>query len=157
MWDPESRPFAVAIATVVTMTTFPNPAELPTLNLPILWDIVNQVLPDDTVNALVWWHLGYRPTGPEESWSATEAVAPAWAENYPTAPDFITSRPATVQLTRSIPPEHKQLLKDYLGFKGYSVNELVPRLTRRATMANWLLSVLARQGELPEQPTTPTH
>ena len=157
MWDPESMPFAVASTAVITMTTYPNSAELPTLTLPILWDIVNQVLPDDTVNALVWWHLGYRPTSPGESWIATENVAPAWAENYPTAPDFIASRPATVQLTRSIPPEHKQLLKDYLGFKGYSVNELVPRLTRRATMANWLLSVLASQGELPEQPTTPTH
>ncbi len=57
-------------------------------------------------------------------------------------PDFIASRPATVKLTRSIPPENKQLLKEKLGFAGYKVGELVPRLTRRATIANWLLSYM---------------
>jgi hypothetical protein len=50
------------------------------------------------------------------------------------------SRRATVKLTRSIPKSNKQLLKEQLGFEGYKVGELVPRLTRRATMANWLLS-----------------
>ncbi|MEO1523745.1 MAG: DUF1823 family protein, partial [Cyanobacteria bacterium J06633_2] len=41
---------------------------------------------------------------------------------------------------RSIPKENKQLLKESLGFKGYSIDELVPRKTRRATIVNWLLS-----------------
>jgi len=53
-----------------------------------------------------------------------------------------------VQLTRSIPKENKQLLKEYLGFKGYSVDQLIPRLTRRATMTNWLLSEMQQQGLL---------
>ncbi|WP_295460185.1 DUF1823 family protein, partial [Synechococcus sp. UW140] len=34
----------------------------------------------------------------------------------------------------------KQLLKEELGFKGYQINQLVPRLTRRATAVSWLLA-----------------
>jgi hypothetical protein len=49
-------------------------------------------------------------------------------------------------MTRSIPAENKQLLKDKLGFQGYKVNELVPRKTRRATIANWLLSYMHQTG-----------
>ena len=45
-----------------------------------------------------------------------------------------------MKLTRSIPVPNKQLLKEYLGFKGYKIGEFNPRDTRRATMANWLLS-----------------
>ncbi|MCY7274705.1 MAG: DUF1823 family protein, partial [Phormidesmis sp. CAN_BIN44] len=30
--------------------------------------------------------------------------------------------------------------KEKLGFAGYKVDELTPRKTRRATIANWLLS-----------------
>ncbi len=48
-----------------------------------------------------------------------------------------------MKLTRSIPPENKQLLKTQLGFEGYTVSELIPRKTRRATMVNWLLSYAA--------------
>jgi hypothetical protein len=51
-----------------------------------------------------------------------------------------------VQLTRSIPKENKQLLKQEMGFKGYSVDQLIPRLTRRATMANWLLSYMKQHS-----------
>jgi hypothetical protein len=47
-----------------------------------------------------------------------------------------------VKLTRSIPPENKQLLKEQLGFKGYKLGEFGPRQTRRATAANWLLSYM---------------
>ena len=126
-------------------------ADLPDLTLDTIWAILHETLPDDTVHALVWWHLGYRPEEEGKPWPATAAVRVAWAEKYPVAPNFIDSRPATVQLTRSIAPEHKQLLKEYLGFKGYSVDQLVPRLTRRATMANWLLGVMARQGSLPDK------
>ena len=72
----------------------------------------------------------------------------AWREKYPEPPNFIESRPATVQLTRAIPKENKQLLKTYLGFKGYTVDQLVPRLTRRATMTNWLLSEMKQQNLL---------
>jgi hypothetical protein len=130
--------------------------DLPDLTVATLWAILNDTLDDATVNRLVWFHLGYRPAEPQQLWFATDAVPPAWREKYPTAPDFIASRPATVQLTRSIPKEHKQLLKTYLGFKGYTVDQLVPRLTRRATLVNWLLSHWASQGELPPSPTSTT-
>ncbi|MBE9111080.1 DUF1823 family protein [Nodosilinea sp. LEGE 07298] len=107
-----------------------------------LWAILNDELGDDTVNRLVWQGLGYRET--PAGWD-TSVVESAWAEKYPEPPNFIESRPATVQLTRSIPPADKQLLKEELGFKGYTVDQLIPRLTRRATMVNWLLSYRKRQ------------
>lgn len=133
---------------------------LPPLTTETLWAVLNDEMPDDTVNQLVWHALGYRYSenpseGPDSvsgasgsavgQWNA-EAVDEKWQEKYPKPPNFIESRPATVQLTRSIPKENKQLLKTLLGFKGYSVDQLVPRLTRRATMANWLLSEMRIQG-----------
>ena len=58
---------------------------------------------------------------------------------------------SSVALTRSIAKPHKQLLKQQLGFAGYSISELYPRRTRRATAVNWLLAHLAERGEpLPE-------
>jgi len=120
---------------------------LPPLTTDTLWDILNEQLDDDTVNHLVWHHLGYCYDEAQDQW-LTDAVEPTWAEKFPTPPNFIESRPATVQLTRSIPKENKQLLKEYLGFKGYSVDQLIPRLTRRATMTNWLLSEMQQQGLL---------
>lgn len=114
------------------------PAELPPLTDNTLWAILNDQLDDATTNQLVWYHLGYRGSV-DTGWNA-EQVAADWQQDYPTPPDFIESRPATVKLTRSIPKEHKQLLKEELGFAGYKVGELIPRKTRRATMVNWLLS-----------------
>ncbi|MEO0768634.1 MAG: DUF1823 family protein [Cyanobacteria bacterium J06649_4] len=118
---------------------------LPSLSTDTVWAVLNDELSDDTVNQLVWQSLGYRYDGSSETWDSTE-VDVTWAEKYPEPPNFIESRPATVQLTRSIPKENKQLLKTYLGFKGYSIDQLVPRLTRRATMANWLLSTMKAKG-----------
>ncbi|MEM6450638.1 MAG: DUF1823 family protein [Cyanobacteria bacterium P01_D01_bin.105] len=120
---------------------------LPPLTTETLWAILNNELPDGTVNQLVWHHLGYRlgEASNADEW-LLDNVDAAWAEKYPKPPNFIESRPATVQLTRSIPKENKQLLKTLLGFKGYSVDQLVPRLTRRATMANWLLSEMKKKG-----------
>ncbi|MDB9525714.1 DUF1823 family protein [Oscillatoria sp. CS-180] len=120
---------------------------LPPLTTETVWDILNDTLEDDTVNRLVWYHLGYRYDSETQQWSMDQ-VEPAWIEKFPDPPNFIESRPATVQLTRSIPKENKQLLKEHLGFKGYSVDQLIPRLTRRATMANWLLSVMRQKGIL---------
>lgn len=122
-------------------------SDLPPLTSETLWAILNDQLDDDTTNRLVWDALGYRYDPATDTWD-TSAVALEWREAYPTPPDFIESRPATVKLTRSIPAENKQLLKEKLGFGGYKVNELVPRLTRRATMTNWLLSHLQIQGQL---------
>jgi hypothetical protein len=119
-----------------------NFEELPTLSTETIWAIVNGDLSDEMVNALVGQSLGYRYDPAQQQWQ-TDGVDPAWAAEYPEPPDFIGSRPATVKLTRAIPAEHKQLLKEQLGFKGYQVGELTPTLTRRATAANWLLSYLA--------------
>lgn len=119
---------------------------LPALTDDTLWAIVRDEIDDDTANQLVWWGLGYRYDAETGQWDAAN-VAPEWREDYPAPPNFIESRPATVKLTRSIPPEDKQLLKEELGFEGYKVNELVPRKTRRATMANWLLSYRKRKTQ----------
>ncbi|MBW4486266.1 MAG: DUF1823 family protein [Trichocoleus desertorum ATA4-8-CV12] len=116
-------------------------SDLPPLNTDTVWDILNDKVDDAIANRLVWHCLGYRYDDANGRWDAM-GVALDLREAYPEPPDFIESRPATVRLTRSIPAEHKQLLKEQLGFTGYKVGELVPRLTRRATMANWLLSYL---------------
>lgn len=117
--------------------------DLPLLTSDTIWAILQDELDDATVNRLVWHYLGYRQAG--SSWDAS-GVAPDWREAYPEPPDFIDSRPATVKLTRSIPADNKQLLKEQLGFQGYKVGELVPRKTRRATIANWLLSYMQQHG-----------
>lgn len=116
-----------------------NMLHLPPLNQDTCWAILNDEIDDTTANQLVWHTLGYRYDEATDTWD-TQAVSPDWRNTYPEPPNFIESRPATVKLTRSIPKENKQLLKEVLGFKGYKVNELVPRKTRRATIVNWLLS-----------------
>lgn len=117
----------------------PRLMSLPELTNDTFWAILNDELDDDTVHRLVWHHLGYRYDPASQQWDAS-GVAETWRSQFPTPPDFIESRPATVQLTRSIPKEFKQLLKTELGFGGYTVDQLVPRRTRRATIVNWLLS-----------------
>ncbi|MDZ8056112.1 MAG: DUF1823 family protein [Aulosira sp. ZfuVER01] len=116
-------------------------SNLPPLNTETLWAILNETIDDATVNQLVWHYLGYRYNSATAEWENSE-VAPEWREEYPQPPDFIDSRPATVKLTRSIPKENKQILKEKLGFKGYKIGEFGPRQTRRATAANWLFSYL---------------
>ena len=117
-------------------------SQLPRLNPETMWAIIHESISDLQVNQLLWYYLGYRYQPVEQNWDVS-LVAPAWRDVYPTPPDFIASRPATVQLTRSIPPEHKQLLKEQLGFKGYKIGEFGPRQTRRATAVSWLLAYLA--------------
>jgi hypothetical protein len=120
-------------------------SDLPPLNSATIWDILNDKLDDATVNRLVWQSLGYRYDEATAQWNQ-ENVPVDWREAYPEPPDFIANRPPTVKLTRSIPPENKQLLKEQLGFQGYQVGELIPRLTRRATIANWLLSYMKQNA-----------
>lgn len=122
-------------------------ADLPPLSIATIWAILDDTLDDGTANQLVWHCLGYRFNDETQTWDAT-AVDSNWQSAYPEPPDFIADRPPTVKLTRSIPVEHKQLLKEQLGFQGYKVDELIPRKTRRATMANWLLSYMKRQAVL---------
>jgi hypothetical protein len=119
-------------------------SNLPPLNTDTIWAILRDAIDDDTANQLVWQCLGYRHDPNTGTWD-NAAVPAEWQADYPEPPNFIESRPATVKLTRSIPKENKQLLKEQLGFEGYKVDELVPRKTRRATIANWLLSYMKEQ------------
>ncbi|HEY9667610.1 MAG TPA: DUF1823 family protein [Coleofasciculaceae cyanobacterium] len=123
-------------------------SEIPPLKTETMWAILNEEVDDSTVNKLVWHCLGYRYDSEANQWDNTN-VAPEWKEDYPEPPNFIESRPATVKLTRSIPPENKQLLKEKLGFRGYKIGEFGPRQTRRATAASWLLSYM-KQVEIIE-------
>ncbi len=120
-------------------------SNLPSLNTETIWGILNEEIDDDTVNNLVWHYLGYRYDSANGRWNFT-GVYQEWQEVYPQPPDFIESRAATVKLTRSIPPKNKQFLKEKLGFKGYKIGEFGPRQTRRATVANWLLSYMEERG-----------
>ncbi|MGP0129573.1 MAG: DUF1823 family protein [cyanobacterium endosymbiont of Rhopalodia musculus] len=112
--------------------------QLPPLNTNTIWAILNEEIDDATVNQLVWYYLGYRYDQSRKIWDNTK-VPEDWRKDYPDPPDFIENRPPIVKLTRSIPKENKQLLKEKLGFKGYKIGEFGPKQTRRATMANWLL------------------
>ncbi|MCP9832069.1 DUF1823 family protein [Synechococcus sp. HJ21-Hayes] len=112
--------------------------------------LLEAVLTDRTsdrfVCELIWPRLGYWPDG-SGTWSAGPATGADWRESFPIEPQFIAERPPSVKLTRSIAKEHKQLLKEQLGFAGYRIGELYPRRTRRATAVNWLLAHLAELGE----------
>ncbi|MGK7931717.1 MAG: DUF1823 family protein [Microcystaceae cyanobacterium] len=114
---------------------------LPPLTTETIWAILNDEIEDQMVNQLVWYYLGYRYDSEQKAWN-TEQVSEDWRTDYPTPPDFIENRPPTVKLTRSIPKAQKQLLKEKLGFQGYKIGEFTPRMTRRATAANWLLGQL---------------
>lgn len=121
---------------------------------PLSRELLEAVLADRVsdrfVCELIWPRLGYGPDG-AGTWSAGPATSAAWRESFPIEPQFIAQRPPSVALTRSIPKQHKQLLKEQLGFGGYRIGELYPRRTRRATAVNWLLAHLAERGEpLPE-------
>jgi Domain of unknown function (DUF1823) len=113
-------------------------SSLPPLNTKTIWSILKEEITDLEVNQLLWYHLGYRYDEVNQTWDL-KSVVDDWGEKYPEPPDFIANRPPTVKLTRTIPPENKQLLKEKLGFKGYKLGEFGPRQTRRATAANWLL------------------
>ncbi len=117
---------------------------------PLSRALLEAVLDDRTsdrfVCQLIWPRLGYRPDA-DGRWQVGPDTPPAWAEAFPQAPELIAERPASVRLTRSIAPEHKQLLKQQLGFAGYRIGGLYPRRTRRATAVNWLLAHLAERGE----------
>jgi hypothetical protein len=131
------------------------PASSPPLSRALLEAVLADRTSDRFVCELIWPRLGYRPDG-QGSWRAGPATPEAWREAFPLEPAFIAERPAAVALTRSIAKEHKQLLKQQLGFAGYRIGELHPRRTRRATAVNWLLAHLAARGEpLPESGPLP--
>ncbi|BBD60117.1 hypothetical protein NIES2109_29120 [Nostoc sp. HK-01] len=120
-------------------------SNLPPLNPDTIWGILKDQIDDVTVNQLVWYYLGYRYNSTTDQWENNEVI-PEWRDEYPEPPNFLESRPATMKLTRSIPKEYKQIVKEKLGFKGYKIGEFTPRETRRATAANWLLSYWQQQN-----------
>ena len=116
------------------------------LSRSLLFQILEDRCSDRFVCERIWERLGYLPV--RSQWCAGPDTPQDWAEIFPKAPELIAERPASVCLTRSVPKEHKQLLKQQLNFAGYRIGELYPRRTRRATAVNWLLAWLAQQGKL---------
>ncbi|MGC6482285.1 MAG: DUF1823 family protein [Synechococcus sp.] len=125
---------------------------------PLSRALLQQILDDRTsdrfVAERVWERLGYRPSSVADGvadgsgrWLAGPETPDRWRQAFPEAPEVIATRPASVALTRSVPKPFKQLLKEQLGFKGYTIGELYPRRTRRATAVNWLLAWLAERRE----------
>lgn len=128
---------------------------VPPLSRALLEAVLADRTSDRFVCGLIWPRLGYEPDG-AGVWRAGSGTAEPWRERFPVEPAFIAERPASVALTRSIPAEYKQLLKQQLGFAGYRIGSLTPRRTRRATAVNWLLAHLAARGEpLPDQGPLP--
>ena len=110
---------------------------------PICKDLLFLVLEDKVsdvfVCELVWERLFYTRKTTLNKWVSTSLTPTYWSGKFVEAPQIISERVASVHLTRSIPRDHKQGLKNFLNFKGYKINELYPRRTRRATAVNWLI------------------
>ena len=105
----------------------------------ILLLILEDKVSDVFVCELVWERLFYTKEQPTNDWVFSVLTPNYWSEKFAKAPQIISERSASVHLTRSIPKEHKQGLKNLLNFKGYKINELYPRRTRRAIAVNWLI------------------
>ena len=105
----------------------------------LLFLILEDKVCDVFVCELVWERLFYTREKNSNHWFSSELTPAYWSEKFVEAPQIISERIASVHLTRSIPKEHKQGLKNFLNFKGYKINELYPRRTRRATAVNWLI------------------
>ena len=105
----------------------------------LLFLILEDKVSDVFVCELVWERLFYTREKNMNDWISSELTPPYWSKKFVKAPQIIAERKASVHLTRSIPKEHKQGLKNFLKFKGYKINELYPRRTRRATAVNWLI------------------
>ena len=114
----------------------------------LLVEILADHITDCFVTSLVWERLAYKANGLSgEIWLAGENTPLDWSKAFPVAPEIIAERKASVHLTRSIPNDNKQLLKQRLNFTGYRIGELYPRRTRRATAVNWLLAWLEEDNE----------
>ena len=105
----------------------------------LLFFVLEDRVSDVFVCELVWERLFYTKETPLNYWVSTALTPSYWSEKFDKAPQIISERTASLHLTRSIPKDHKQGLKNFLNFKGYKINELYPRRTRRATAVNWLI------------------
>jgi len=120
------------------------------LSRALLQQMLDDRCSDRFVCERIWERLGYQEHA--GTWLAGAETPADWAEAFPQGPEVIAARPPSVRLTRSIPKQHKQLLKQQLGFGGYRIGELYPRRTRRATAVNWLLAWLAQhERPLPDE------
>ena len=127
------------------------------LSKSLLMAIINDQVSDRFVCELIWERLYYLNNEMSDSWLASNKTPPYWSSKFIQAPQIISERPASIHLTRSIKKENKQGLKEFLNFKGYKVNELYPRKTRRATAVNWLIfwsddtnNHIFEKGEMPD-------
>ena len=109
------------------------------LSKKLLFSILDDQVSDVFVCELIWERLFYIKETSTKDWTFSKYTPSYWSEKYNKAPQIISERGASIHLTRSIPKKHKQGLKNILDFKGYKINELYPRRTRRATAANWLI------------------
>ena len=105
----------------------------------LLFLVLEDKVSDVFVCELVWERLFYTRETTLNNWVSSTLTPSYWSEKFEKAPQIISERSASVYLTRSIPKEYKQGLKNFLDFKGYKINELYPRRTRRATIVNWLI------------------
>ena len=105
----------------------------------LLFLVLEDKVSDVFVCELVWERLFYKRERTTNKWVSSVLTPSYWSEKFVKAPQIISERIASVHLTRSIPKEYKQGLKNFLNFKGYKINELYPRRTRRATVVNWLI------------------
>ena len=105
----------------------------------LLFFVLEDKVSDVFVCELVWERLFYVREKNTNHWISSELTPAYWSEKFVKAPQIISERAASVHLTRSISKNHKQGLKEFLNFKGYKINELYPRRTRRATAVNWLI------------------
>ena len=109
------------------------------INKELLFFVLDDKVTDVFVCELVWERLFYTRKKILNKWVSSALTPTYWSEKFVEAPQIISERIASVHLTRSIPKDHKQGLKNFLNFTGYKINELYPRRTRRATAVNWLI------------------
>ena len=105
----------------------------------LLFFVLEDKVSDVFVCELVWERLFYNKVSCINDWVSSALTPTYWSEKFEKAPQIISERLASVHLTRSIPKKYKQGLKIFLNFKGYKINELYARRTRRATAVNWLI------------------
>ena len=105
----------------------------------LLFLVLEDKLSDVFVCELVWERLFYAKEKNTNIWISSKLTPAYWAGKFVKAPQIISERTGSLHLTQSIPKNHKQGLKNFLNFKGYKIDELYPRRTRRATAVNWLI------------------
>ena len=92
------------------------------LSKKLLFLILEDQVSDVFVCKLIWERLFYLKKSTNNYWSSSQKTPLYWSEKFTKAPQIISERPASIHLTRSIPSEHKQGLKEFLNFRGYKIN-----------------------------------